>query len=95
VDIDFKKFASHRDLDQTKGHAPEKKIGTLKFKDLRKFKNKTFTKDKKKWKRIPGDDGAIVEDRFGVILIKHITKVFNPEEIHVGAFILLLFAQCN
>jgi hypothetical protein len=87
VDIDFKEFATHRDLDQTKGHAPEKKIGPLRFKGLRRFKNKTFA-DGKNWKRIPGEDGATVEDGFGVLLIKHITQVFNPEEIHMCAFIL-------
>jgi hypothetical protein len=89
VDVDFKKFATQRDLDQTKGHAPEKKIGPLRFRDLRKFKNKTF-EGGKNWKAIPGDDGCVVEDGFGVLLIKHITKVYNPEEIHVSGFIFFV-----
>jgi hypothetical protein len=84
VTVDFETFAKHRDLDQTIGHAPEKKIGPLRFKDLRGFKGATFEADRN-WKEIPGDDGCVVEDANGVPLIIHITKVFTQSEIHVSS----------
>jgi hypothetical protein len=83
VGVDFKKFASHRDLDQTKGHAPEEKIGPLRFRDLRTFKNTEF-EGGRNWKGIPGDDGFTLEDGFGVALILHVTKVLIQEAIHVS-----------
>jgi hypothetical protein len=82
VQVDFKKFASHRDLDETKGHAPEKKIGPLRFRDLRGFKNRKF-EGEKNWKGIPGEDGCVVEDGYGVLLIMHLTKVYLEGQIHV------------
>jgi hypothetical protein len=93
VNVDFKKFARHRDLDETKGHAPEKKIGPLRFRDLRYFKSKQF-EDGKNWKGIPGDDGSTLEDVYGVTLFMHLTKVFPVEEIHVGIF-LIIFGSCS
>ena len=89
MNVDFKKFASHRDLDQTKGHAPVEKIGPLRFRDLRTFKNKVF-EGGRNWKGIPGDDGSSLEDGFGVALMMHITK-WDKEEMHVCAFIYYTF----
>jgi hypothetical protein len=97
VNVDFKKFATQRDLDETKGHAPEKKIGPLQFRDLRSFKNKKF-EGGENWKQIPGDDGSALEDAFGVTLFMHLTKVFTVEEIHVGDslhhFLCALWTYC-
>ena len=77
MNVNFKKWAKHRDLDQTVGHAPHKKIGVLR---LPKIPNKDHPIELK------AANGLVVEDAHGIPLIYHLMGVFKPHfnEISVG-----------
>jgi hypothetical protein len=78
VDVDFKKWARSRDLDETVGHAPKRKVPTLRFPKLPKGHKPVELKT---------DDGATLEDGYGVPLLLSFTKVFEPiPEIEVWHF---------
>jgi len=68
VDVDYEAWARHRDLDQTIGHAPEEKIGTLELPKLPRGHRLKILED---------DDGSTIEDSKGVVLVMNITKVFD------------------
>jgi hypothetical protein len=72
VDVDFEKWARHRDLDQTVGHAPSKKIGTLKIP-----KRQGSKRGPKQVKILEDEEGLVIEDSKGVVLVMKITKLFD------------------
>jgi hypothetical protein len=60
--------AKHRDLDETVGHAPNKKIGPLRFPPIPIEDDPV---------PILSVNGCVVEDRNGVPLVYKVTKVFD------------------
>ena len=78
VKVDFASWAKHRDLDETVGHAPNKKIGPLPLPKIPIDDNPV---------PIVSVNGCVVEDTNGVPLIYKITKVFGKhyKEISVSS----------
>jgi hypothetical protein len=73
VDVDYAKWARRRDLDQTIGHAPSQKVGTLKL--PKKLRQKV--RGQKQVKILEDEDGSVIEDSKGVVLVMKITKLFD------------------
>lgn len=72
VDVDFKEWATKKDLDQTKTHSPAKQIGKMRMPKIRKGKGKPlFTPQ--------AVNGLVIEDSNGTPLILHVTRVLKPE----------------
>jgi len=72
VDVDYKDWATRKDLDNTKTHSPANNIGKMRMPKIQKRKGQPlFTPQ--------AVNGLVVEDSQGVPLIYHVTRVLEPE----------------